>query len=355
MIIFSPMQKLKSQDNYLKIRLPVDSIGFATKSGQMDEFMKTLFALQEKDLQKALTDAKIDKSAVWKAAICPHDDYTYVGYLYPALLSFVKAKTIILFGVCHVAKKFKVEDKIIFDDFSSWREPYGNVPVSKIREEIIAKLPEDIYLINDSVQSAEHSVEAIIPFLQYYNKDIEIVSILVPYVSYERMNEISLPLSKAIKEVIENNDMKWGKDFSMVISTDAVHYGDKDWGESNYAYFGADENGYKLAVNHELEIINTSLTGNISADKIKKFVDFTVSKENYKDYIWTWCGRYSVPFGLLTVFNLENLTNENLTGTLVKYATSIDHPHVPVSNLNMGETAPSNIHHWVGYTAIGYK
>jgi AmmeMemoRadiSam system protein B len=352
------MTNLSSQDlvaKYEKIRKPVDTVGFATKSNQMDEFMKTLNSMQGMDLQKSLTDAKIDNTTIWKAVISPHDDYTYVGYLYPALLSEVKAKTIILFGVCHVAKKFGVENKIIFDSFSHWSEPYGNVPVSKIRGQIIEKLPQDLFLINDSVQSAEHSVEAIIPFLQYYNRDIEIVSILVPYMPFDRMNEISEPLAKVIKEVTEKNNMKWGNDFSIIISTDAVHYGDKDWGDKNYAYFGADENGYKLAVEHEYEIINNCLTGNISKDKIKQFVNYTVSKEDYKDYIWTWCGRYSVPFGLLTVFNLENYFNQNLTGTLVKYATSLDHPHIPVKDISMGETAPANINHWVGYAAIGYK
>ena len=34
---------------------------------------------------------------------------------------------------------------------------------------------------SNDMQTVEHSVEAIVPFLQAYNRDVEIVSILVPY------------------------------------------------------------------------------------------------------------------------------------------------------------------------------
>jgi len=150
--------------------------------------------------------------------------------------------------------------------------PYGNVPVSPLRNEIISNLNKDLYEVNDSVQAAEHSVEAILPFLQYYNRDIEIISILVPYIYYNRMNDISSNLSAAIKNVTDKHNLRWGKDFAIVISTDAVHYGDEDWGGKNFALYGTDSAGYKLAVNHEYEIINNCLTGFILQDKIKKFV-----------------------------------------------------------------------------------
>ena len=82
---------------------------------------------------------------------------------------------------------------------------------------------------------------------------------------------------------------------------------------------------------------------------------YTIDDNNFKDYKWTWRGRYSVPFGLLTSFYLQKLFDIKLTGTLVGYATSLDHPHIPVSDIGMGVTAPANIRHWVGYPAIGYK
>jgi len=333
----------------------IDTVGFSSKPQQMDDFMKYLTVNDGINIKKTLSDANVNNLTVWKTVISPHDDYTYVGDLYPALLQNVRAKTIILIGVCHKAKQFNLENKIIFDSFSRWKMPYGNIPVSGLRNEIIGQLNKEIYEIHDSAQSAEHSVEAILPFLQYYNRDIEIISILVPYMPYERMNEISASLAQAIKNVTSEHNLFWGKDYAIVISTDAVHYGDEDWGGKNFALYGTDTIGYKLAVNHEYEIINNCLAGIILPDKIKRFVDYTVKEDNYRDYKWTWCGRYSVPFGMLTTYYLQKLSGENLSGVLVKYATSIDHPHIPVKNLGMGETAPANNRHWVGYAAIGYK
>jgi AmmeMemoRadiSam system protein B len=322
-----------------------DTIGFASKSSQMDEFMKRIPGI----------NAELIKSENWKVCISPHDDYTYVGGLYPALLSGIKSNTIIIFGVTHKARLFNLENKIIFDSFNEWEMPYGNVKISNLREEIISKLPKELFVIHDSIQSLEHSVEAIVPFLQYYNRDVEIISILIPYVTFDKINEISEVLAGVVFTTANKNGLQWGNDFTIIISSDAVHYGDEDWGGNNYAPYGADSTGYRKAVVYEYEIINNCLTGNITQEKIKMFINYTVDENDFKKYKWTWCGRYSIPFGLMTSYYLQNLYDIKLKGSLVGYATSIDRPHIPVNDLGMGITAPANIRHWVGYTAVGYK
>ena len=326
------------------VRTPVDTVGFAQYSWQTDSVMARINRLFETQLNEA---PELQTGA--KTVISPHDDYTYVGWLYPAVLRNIKAKTVILIGVAHKARLLNLENQIIFDSFEAWKEPYGNIKTSPIRQEIIKHLPEGIFQVNDSMQKIEHSVEALLPFLQYYNPHIQIVSILVPYMSYDRMKEIALPLAKAINKVAEAHNWKWGKDYAIAISTDAVHYGDEDWGGKNFAYYGTDSSGYQQAIAHEQEIIGT-LTGELTPEKVKTFTEYTVEKEDYKTYKWTWCGRYSVPFGLLTSYYLNELQdNPPLTGRFIGYANSIDHPHVPVKDLNMGVTAPANMHHWVGY------
>jgi len=311
--------------------------------------------MQNDQLKKTRETAGIQPDSKWKVVISPHDDYTYVGYLYPAALHHVKVKIIILFGVAHKARKLNLQDQIIFDDFPAWQGAYGPIKISPLRQDIIDNLAPDTYQINNEMQAVEHSVEALLPFLQYYNRNIEIVSILVPYISYDRMDEIAFPLAEAIDSAVKKRNWQWGKDFAFVISNDAVHYGDEDWGGKNFAYFGADSSGYQKAVQHEMEIINTCLIDNISPDKIKRFTQFTVEENDYKKYKWTWCGRYSVPFGLLTAHYLQSRRNIALKGQLIGYSTSIDHEHIPVDDLNLGVTAPANIRHWVGYAAVGYK
>jgi len=339
-----------------KIRKPVDTVGFATQAWQMDSIMNRIFDIQGQKILNSWEENNVKKFTPWKVAICPHDDYTYVGWLYPAVLRNVKASTVLLIGVAHKAKKFGLEDKMVFDSFDQWAEPYGPVKVSNLREKIMNKLPRSGYIIHDSLQQAEHSLEALIPVLQYYNRKIEIVPILIPYMAFAKMDELSGSLALALTKVMQELDLDWNKDIAIVISTDAVHYGDEDWGGQNYAPYGCDSAGYRQALAHEYEIISNCLLGGLTKSKLRQFNEYTVQDTNFRTYKWPWCGRYSVPFGLLTAFYLEqNLRSNPLKGVLLGYSNSIMQPAIPVEDLKMGKTAIADLHHWVGYAAIGYR
>ena len=338
-----------------KIRSVVDTVGFAHRAEQMDSLMVRILRYQLPLLQQAEKAAEITNHTNWKLVISPHDDYTYVGYLYPALLRNIRVKTLILFGVAHKARKLGLQDQLIFDSFDAWQGPYGPIKVSSLRKQLIGQLPDSLYQVNDEMQAMEHSLEAVLPFLQFYNRDMEIVPILVPYMSYERMEQIAPLLAEAINTLTREKGWRWGKDFALLISNDAVHYGDRDWGGKNFARYGADSAGYQKALQHEQEIIHTCLLGTPSAQKVKKFTEYTVRENDYKQYKWTWCGRYALPFGLLTAYYLQKEQNIEIEGRLVGYHTSIAHPPLPVSDLGMGVTAPANIRHWVGYAAVGYE
>ena len=351
-IVLASIQSCKNMTHKTKERSHlVDTVGFAQYPRQMDSLMNRIEKYQGDQLKKR-TQYLVKKTT--KAILAPHDDYTYVGYLYPAALSQIKAKTVIIFGVAHKAAKLHLENKLIFDSFDYWKGPYGKVKVSGLREKIMGNLPKNMYEVNDSMQSIEHSVEAEIPWLKYYNRHVQIVSILVPYMSFDRMKTLAGPLAKAIEKATRSEGMQWGKDFAFLISTDAVHYGDEGWGGQNFAYYGTACTSYTNAKGHEMEILHT-LSGYISEGMIHKFCDMTVEQSDYHKYKWTWCGRYDVPMGLLTINKLnEMLYNEPLHGQVIGYSTSIEHAPIPVKDLGMGTTAPANDHHWVGYAAIKY-
>ena len=76
-----------------KVRPLKDTVGFAQYPWQMDSIMSRV----EK------TGWKSNPGTAWKLAVCPHDDYTYVGSLYPELLQNIKAPTLFLIGVAHKA------------------------------------------------------------------------------------------------------------------------------------------------------------------------------------------------------------------------------------------------------------
>jgi MEMO1 family protein len=169
----------------------------------------------------------------------------------------------------------------------------------------------------------------------------------------DRMQECGKALAGAIDKVAKKHGWKWGTDYAIVVTTDAVHYGNEDWGGVDRAYFGCDENGNKKAMDHESEIIEKCLKGKIQTDNFRLFSNYTLNPDNFREYKWTWCGRYSVPVSLYTSFFLNNSTA--LNGELVGYSTSITSQHIPVDDLRMGRTAIATSCHWVGYAAIGYR
>jgi AmmeMemoRadiSam system protein B len=348
-------QRVKDHAGLQHIRPLVDTVGFAQYAWQVDSVLARISRYQTDALHQVRDTAGIDSTTCWKLAISPHDDYAYVGYLYPAVLQPVKASTVILFGVAHKARQLNLENRLVFGSYDAWKAPFGPVRISALQNKILAKMDTTLYVVNDSMVKIEHSLEALVPFLQKFNPTVEIIPILVPYMSFSRMQEISVPLAAAIHEGMAGEGKEWGKDFMLLVSTDAVHYGDQDWGGLNYARYGTDTTGYLEANAFEHEIIRNTLIGPILPERVEQFTRYTVEESDYHMYKWTWCGRYSVPMGLLTAYELQDAFHLALSGRFIGYSTSIADPVLPVTDLGMGLTAGASLHHWVGYAAIGYE
>ncbi|WP_417558983.1 AmmeMemoRadiSam system protein B [Mesoflavibacter zeaxanthinifaciens] len=320
-----------------------DTIGFAQYNWQLDA------------IYKRLNIKDTPNSKAWKTVISPHDDYKYAGKLYHTSLEGVNANTVILIGVAHRARNYNLQDKIIFGSFTHWKSPYGKLKVSDLNTKIQEKLAKESFMVHDSMQLLEHSLEAIVPFLHKKNKDVEIVPILVPYINYETIDKISTDLSSVVSEILKAKKLDFGKDVAIVISNDAVHYGTENWSR-NLAPYGVDDAGTLKAVQHDKRLINELLTRELSMDKVKSFTKETVQETDYKEYKWVWCGRYSVPFGLAFANKLNILQNYvSLTGTFLDYASSIDHELIQVEDLGMGTTAIATQEHWVAYASMKYE
>lgn len=334
----------------------VDKVGFAHKLELMELFLQRIEQNQGELLKGRREAVQITGSTSWKTAICPHDDYTYCGYLYPLILKQVKAPLVFIIAVAHKAAQFNLENKLVFDDFDQWHGIRKPIPVSAMRAELQKELSPDTWHVHREMQQIEHSVESMLPFLQYYNPNVEIVPILVPFMPFDRMQTISEELANGIASIARKHNMEWGKDYSILITTDAVHYGNEGWNGRNCDRFGVDEAGYKKAVQFEHQIIDECFTGKITPERIKGFYGYTVSSADYHTHKWTWCGRYSVPLGLLTTIKLaEKLNMPGPRGILLDYSTSLAHEPISVTDLNgMGITAPANLKHWVGYAGLGY-
>jgi MEMO1 family protein len=336
------------------IRQQVDTVGFTQYSWQVDSILARINRYQHVQLTKA-DMAFPDHNTRLRLAISPHDDYSYVGYLYPALFKHVRSKVVIMFGVAHKAKRFNLHDRIVFGSGGYWKSPDGTIKVSALQDKIMKELPSKMFVVHDSMQIVEHSLEALVPFIEHYNQGAEIIPILVPYMSFERMQEIASKLAPAINIVMSNDGLIWGNGYSIVLSSDAVHYGNEDWGGKDYARYGVDSTGYYDAINFEKQIMIDCLLGPVTVDKVKSFYNYTVSDSDYKEYKWTWCGRYSIPLGLLTAIKIAASERSTLNGRSIGYSTSIANDTIPVHDLGMGLTAPAKLTHWVGYAAVGFE
>ena len=341
--LFSCKTGIMTDNRNAKIRPLKDTIGFARYSWQMDSLMARMYP-------GGFVEHAVSP---WKLVICPHDDYTYVGTLYPELLQNVKASTLFLIGVAHKAAQLNIQDSLVFDSYTTWKGPWKDISVSPVREELFGLLGKKYGIINDTLQKVEHSLEAMIPYLQYFNRNITIIPILVPSMSPDRMQKCGKALADAIRAVAMNHKWEWGIDYAIVSTTDAVHYGNEDWGGANMAFFGCDEKGNIKAREHEAGIIDSCLKGEIKPEKIRLFSNFTLNPDNFREYKWTWCGRYSVPFALYTAYYLSD--DKPLSGKLVGYSTSITSSQIPVDDIGMGRTAIATACHWVGYAALGYN
>jgi AmmeMemoRadiSam system protein B len=343
-VAVSCKQTIREAHNSLNVRPLVDTVGFAHYPWQMD----SIIARSGESVWR-----KQRTSSPWRLAISPHDDYTYTGSIYPELLQNIKAPNLILIGVAHKAALLRIEDSLVFDTYSAWKGPWHNVEISPAREEIYKLLEKRCAIISDTLQRVEHSLEALVPFLQYFNRNVRIIPVLVPAMSPDRMKECGKELAEAIRIVAEEHKWKWGKDYAIVATTDAVHYGNEDWGGTDRALFGCDSAGNAKAIEMEKEIMNKCLRGDLSPEKIRLFSTYTLKSDNYREYKWTWCGRYSVPVALYTAYYLNG--SQPLNGEIVDYSTSITRLHLPVDDIGMGRTAIATPCHWVGYAAIGYR
>jgi AmmeMemoRadiSam system protein B len=334
------------------VRAPVDSVGYALRPGQIERVIAISDSLEADLLSRY---ERFGEKGRMIGAIAPHDDHLYAGRVYVHAMRRAEAPLAVLVGVCHAGRRKGIEGKLIFDTHEAWAGPYGNCSVSALREEVMDSLPSDIVMVSDELHGEEHSLEAFIPFLQYYRRDIEILPVLVTRMPGDLMGRASELFAKALYAACETRGWRLGEDVVLLVSADCVHYGDEGWGGRNYAPFGVDDEGYRLAVEQDLSIAVECLTGSITDGNTADFRDRVERDDLEWPYKVTWCGVYSIPFGLRALAAMTDLEGRpRPTGHLLRYGTSIDPGRLPGEIEGLGVTNIGTLRHWVGHVSIGY-
>ena len=324
------------------VRGQLDGTGFATTAAQM---ARTFELSSAPPAPERLGEAPAGGVA---GAISPHDDVLYAGRVYRGVLPLVTAKTVVVVGVFHRFRRFDAKDVLVFDTYRAWRAPDGEVPVSALREEVLARLPEGDAVADAAMHDSEHSVEAIVHWLRHLRKDVEVLPVIVPSMRWERLSRLGERLGAAIAAAARARGLVLGRDLAVVVSADAVHYG-ADFGHVPFGGGGVD--AYSKATARDVSILR-ALAGPLEAAKARRFYETCVNPESPADYRVTWCGRFSIPLGLVALSRLGRDLGVPLEARPLAYATSVGAPELPVRGDGLGETAPANLYHFVGYPSM---
>jgi AmmeMemoRadiSam system protein B len=332
-----------------------DTIGFVVTAEQAEDVVATAVRLEQDAIEERDRALGLSPQHGFIGGVCPHDDHLYAARAYVHLTERITAPRVVLIGVFHAARLWDLQDVLVFDAFENWHGPWKPVTVDPLREQVIAGLAEASYVVDNAMHDREHSLEAIVPFLQYRNREVSILPILVPYASWDRLSELADELSTVLAQTMEKNGWRLGRDLAIVVSSDAVHYGP----DFDHAPFGTDAAGYQKAVDRDVQLAMEYLADTLEADKLAQFEYTLVDSGNVRGYKLPWCGRFSVPFGLELLRDVAEKTGIGTPdGHFLRYATSLSEPQLPVSqetlDAGLGTTAPSNLHHWVGYATVGF-
>ncbi len=326
-----------------------DNVGFASNAAQMAEIWRLSDTPPAPDILGSAPSSPV------VGVICPHDDYVYAGRVYRTVLPLVKAPRVIVVGVFHKWRVFGAHDALVFGPYKAWRSPDGDVSVSPLRDDLLKALPKGDWIQDAAMQDSEHSVEAIVYWLKHIHPDLTIVPFLVPTMHFDRMENLAADAADAIHDLCAKKGWVLGKDVAVVISSDATHYG-PDFDYEPYGAGGIE--AYSKAVAADEALLKGPMAGRIDTAKVREVFDTFCDPTDPGTYRRTWCGRYSVPFGLLLMRDLVKAGAAGKKGVLeghpLAYATSVGWPELPAKTPGIGKTAPDSLYHFVGYPAAAY-
>ena len=319
-----------------EIRPIRDDVGYCWNSAQMKTLMDYLASVEK--------DSISGQGLV--GGISPHDDYLYAARTYYPLFKAIRAKEVVVFGVTHGTVRKEMgnpQNVLILDSYKAWHGVSSDVPISPLREFIKSRLDTSFFMVSNKAQQLEHSIEGLIPFIQYFNPDFHLTPIMVTAMPFAGMDSVADALSEIIAGYIRIHHLVPGKDIVFLISSDANHYG-KDF---DNAPFGEDAAAHRKATEQDQQIADSCIADTVTSGKILKLTG------ELQDVVW--CGRYSIPFGMLATQKIMmRLTGKGLTATIVRYSDSYTGGVLPLHQTGMGTTAPFSLKHWVGYLSAAF-
>ncbi len=146
------------------------------------------------------------------AVVLPHAGYMYSGEVAALTLANVMVpETVLILGPNHtgLGGAFSLVSE------GTWNTPLGPVPV----EEDLAKLVLDncVYVkVDERAHSYEHSIEVELPLLQFYQKSLSIVPLIINDLNPDRLKQTGEGIARAL--------IGFNRPVLLVLSSDLTHY-----------------------------------------------------------------------------------------------------------------------------------
>lgn len=109
------------------------------------------------------------------------------------------------------------------------------------------------------------------------------------------------------------------------------------------------------ALAFDRQLIASLLAGPVTLNKAEAFHAAMVEPGHPDTYRRAWCGRFSIPFGLVLLLETaRNLGLEPPRAMPVALGCSVATPEIPLREMGLGLTVPVNLYHFVTAPAIAF-
>ncbi|MCW5203869.1 AmmeMemoRadiSam system protein B [Desulfobulbus sp. US2] len=146
-----------------------------------------------------------------KAILSPHAGYIYSGGVAGETFARINIpETVILLGPNHHGQGMPLAVGT-----QDWDMPLGQVPLANdLAQDLISS--SSLFTADDTPHLYEHSLEVQVPFLQYFQKNLHILPVVVSRLSLRQCHQAATELAQAIR--------RSNRPTLLVASTDMTHY-----------------------------------------------------------------------------------------------------------------------------------
>ena len=163
---------------------------------------------------KGLIPESSDKISA-KAVLSPHAGYIYSGGVAGETFARISIpETVILLGPDHHGQHHDQRRPLAVGT-QDWDMPLGRVPLANdLAQDLLSS--SALFTAENRPHLYEHSLEVQVPFLQYFQKDLHILPVVVSRLSLQQCRQAATELTQAIRYS--------NRPALLVASTDMTHY-----------------------------------------------------------------------------------------------------------------------------------